>query len=178
MKGLQRHQPDILWYDAHGDFNTPETSPSGFLGGMPLAWLVGHGDMRYMEGIDLKPTPENRVTITDARNLDPGEAAALQASEVRHLKAVEALCDVTWSGKPLYIHLDTDVVDAAEMPAKQFPEPNGPTIETIIETLQHVAHEANVVGALFTLWHDNTLPDQEQTCDSILRLVRGLTTAM
>ena len=44
LKGLAAQSPAILWYDAHGDFNTPETSPSGYLGGMPLAAVVGRGN--------------------------------------------------------------------------------------------------------------------------------------
>ena len=55
--GLQRQgrQPTLLWLDAHGDFNTWETTPSGFLGGMPLAMLVGRGEQSMLHTLDLTP---------------------------------------------------------------------------------------------------------------------------
>lgn len=57
MAGLQRsgQHPALIWLDSHGDFNTWETSPSGFLGGMPLAMLTGRGDQRMMQAVDLAP---------------------------------------------------------------------------------------------------------------------------
>lgn len=89
MKGFEAQSPAVLWYDAHGDFNTWETTPSGFLGGMPLAWLVGRGDMQVMNGVGLSPILERDVFITDARNLDPGEAIALRESAVTHLPCLD-----------------------------------------------------------------------------------------
>ena len=177
MKGLEHHQPDVLWMDAHGDFNTPETSPGGFLGGMPLAWLVGRGDLRYMTGLGLSPIREEQVTLTDARNLDPGEAVAVQNSAVTHLKHVDDLLNGTWSGRPLYLHLDIDVVDSSEMPAMIYPEPDGPSVEQVSAALTHVAQSANVVGVLCSLW-DNSLPGADQSMANALRLVRALTGAM
>ena len=60
VKGLESKAPSILWYDSHGDFNTPETSPSGFLGGMPLAALVGRGNHHLMRGMDLQSNRRNQ----------------------------------------------------------------------------------------------------------------------
>lgn len=173
MKGLEQHQPAILWYDAHGDFNTPETSPSGFLGGMPLAWLVGRGDKQYMQDLDLAPIAENKVTITDARDLDPGEAVNLAASKVAHLKAVEDLSNVAWNQQPLYIHFDTDIVDNREMPAISYPAPGGPSIAQTAASMKHVAENAQVVGALFSLWN-NTLPGAEDCLKGTLTILRAL----
>jgi arginase len=177
MKGLEAQQPDILWYDAHGDFNTPETTPSGFLGGMPLAWLVGRGDMRYMDGVGLKPISETAVTVTDGRNLDPEEGEALYASDVTLYEKVSSLLQASWSGKPLYIHFDTDVIDTAEMPALNYPEPDGPSVAETAETLHHVVSESQVVGVLFSLWND-TLPGAETARDSTLSLVQTLVDAL
>lgn len=69
--------PVIVWLDAHGDFNTPETSPSGFIGGMPLAMLVGRGDAWLRDNISLPAIAERDIIVSDARDLDPGEAANL-----------------------------------------------------------------------------------------------------
>ncbi len=62
IAGLQRAgvNPTLIWFDAHGDFNTWETTPSGFLGGMPLAWLVGRGDMTVVDGLGMQALPEKK----------------------------------------------------------------------------------------------------------------------
>ncbi len=175
-KGLEVHDPAVLWYDAHGDFNTPETTPSGFLGGMPLAWLVGRGDQRYMQGVRAVPVNERDVVLTDARDLDPGEREALHASEVTHLKQVRDLLTAPLPAKPLYIHLDTDVVDPAEMPAMSYPAVGGPPLADVSASLRHVAQTRQVVGILFSLWND-TLPGAAQTCAGTLALARAFVEA-
>ncbi len=173
MKGLAARQPEVLWFDAHGDFNTPETTPSGFLGGMPLAWLVGRGDIQYMWGVGLKPIPERAVTITDARDLDPEEGISLARSDISHVKRIDDILHVTWGDTPLYIHFDTDVIDSAELPAMNYPTPNGPSIAQTVKTLQHVTRHANVVGVLFSLWND-TLDGADKARDGTLQLVRAV----
>ena len=59
VAGLQRADlnPTLIWLDAHGDFNTWETSPSGFLGGMPLAMMVGRGEQTMAETCRTIPLP-------------------------------------------------------------------------------------------------------------------------
>ena len=83
--GLRAGHPDLVlvWLDAHGDLNTPETSPSGFLGGMPFAILLGwcHAPLRAAAGLD-PPLPEARAALVGARDLDPGEQAAIDRSQL------------------------------------------------------------------------------------------------
>ena len=76
LAGLQRAglDPVLIWFDAHGDFNTWETTPSGFLGGMPLAMLVGKGEQSLLSALELKPLSEDRVVLTDARSRSGGKA--------------------------------------------------------------------------------------------------------
>lgn len=175
MKGLEAQQPAVIWYDAHGDFNTPETTPSGFLGGMPLAMLVGRGDLRYMQGLELAPIAESDVIITDARDLDPEEAIALRSSGVTHLPQVDALLTHPLPQKPLYIHFDTDVVDTSEMPGMSYPAPGGPSMVQAAATLSHLRRSATVAGILFSLWNDSlTRPAGDQRAlENTLRLVRA-----
>jgi arginase len=85
MKGLEAQSPHVLWYDAHGDYNTPETSPSGFLGGMPLAAMVGRGSQWMLEGVKMTPIAEERVVLIDARDLDPEEAQLVRESKTHAL---------------------------------------------------------------------------------------------
>ena len=154
MKGLEKQEPALLWYDAHGDFNTHKTTPSGFLGGMPLAMLVGRGQMTYMDGVGLQPMAESDVIITDARDLDPEEANMLAGSDLIHYTDVDTLLSANLPQKPLYIHFDTDVVDITEMPGMNYPAPDGPSLARSAATLQRVAQDANIAGVLFSLWDD------------------------
>jgi arginase len=172
MKGLEDRKPAVLWYDAHGDFNTPETSPSGFLGGMPLAALVGRENEALVQGIGLTPLAENEVIITDARDLDPEESIALAASGIIHLKHIDELLTCILPGKPLYIHFDTDVVNHDEMPAMNYPAVGGPSMAQTIATLERVGRDADVAAILFSLWN-HTLNDAKMSLENTLKLVRA-----
>lgn len=176
VKGLEQQQPVVLWFDAHGDFNTPETTPSGFLGGMPLAALVGMGNEALMRGVGLAPIPQADVIITDARDLDPEEAILLRESHVKHLSDFQDMLTVSLPERPVYIHFDTDVVDSAEMPAMNYPTPGGPSLEQAALSLRRVAEEAQVIGVLFSLWNDEK-PGADQALRNTLSLVRVLSAA-
>ncbi|MBZ0302102.1 MAG: arginase family protein, partial [Anaerolineae bacterium] len=171
LKGLEAQRPAVLWYDAHGDFNTWETTPSGFIGGMPLAMLVGRGDLQYLRGIDLTPLAEDDIVITDARDLDPQEAVALGESRVTHLPKVEDLLAAPLPDKPLYIHMDVDVIDPSKMPGLGYPAPGGPSVEQVLATLRRVIKERPLAGMLFSLWDQSKVTD-ERALQAVLRMVR------
>ena len=111
LTGLQRagRDPALIWFDAHGDFNTWETTPSGFLGGMPLAMMVGREEQTMPKAQALSPLAENRVILTDARDLDPGEKQLIEESDVIHLPDVKNLLNAMLPNGPLYIHIDMDI---------------------------------------------------------------------
>lgn len=173
VKGLENQQPAVLWYDAHGDFNTPETTPSGFLGGMPLAALVGRGNEHLLEGVGLPPLDEQRIIITDARDLDLEEGVNLRASAVTLLPKVSDLLSHPLPDRPLYVHFDTDVVDSSEMPAMSYPTAGGPSLAETEATLKRVMRDGNVAGVLFSLWND-ALPGAGIALQGTLRLIRGM----
>jgi arginase len=147
LAGLERRGvlPTISWFDAHGDFNTPETSPSGFLGGMPLAMITGRGSRRLPEAVGLTPVPDERVFLIGARDLDPGEAEALHGSGVRRLAVGEVAQGVPPDG-PIFIHLDVDVVDPAEMPAVDYPSGGGPGVAVTLAAMTRLAATGRVVA--------------------------------
>jgi arginase len=153
VKGLEAQHPAVVWFDAHGDFNTLETTPSGLLIGMPLAMLVGRGDLRYMEALRLAPVPEADVILTDARDLDPMESIALRGSKITHLMAVDALLSAPLPDKPLYIHMDTDVIDPGALPGMAYAAPDGPSPAAVEAALTRVARDGQPVGILFSLWN-------------------------
>lgn len=172
MKGLEAQHPAIIWYDAHGDFNTPETTPSGFLGGMPLAALVGRGNEELMRAVGLSPIVEHDVFITDARDLDAEEGENLKSSALQHLVDVNELLTASLPKKPLYIHFDTDVVRLDDMPPMNYPAQGGPSLEETLTTLERVTRDGEVAGILFSLWNQE-LDGAAIALESTLKVVRG-----
>jgi arginase family enzyme len=141
-----RHRPEarVLWLDAHGDFNTPETTGSGYLGGMSLSGACGEWDHGLAE-----PIPAERVILAGVRDLDAEERVLLErgsptvigASVVETLVAVKNALD----GAPVYIHLDLDVLDPEEFPA-QFPVPGGLSADKLYDLMEAVAEDSELVG--------------------------------
>ena len=86
----------VLWFDAHGDFNTPETTTSGFLDGMALAAVTGRcwtGLTRAIPGFT--PVPESNVTAIGVRDLDEGEAMASQTCGLTHVAGRSVRADLS-----------------------------------------------------------------------------------
>lgn len=175
LAGLRRGglEPVLVWLDAHGDFNTPETSPSGFLGGMPLAILVGRGDLTLPEALGLEPLAESRVVLTDARDLDPPERAALEASEVLHLDDPESLLSEELPPGPLWVHLDTDVVDPRDSPAHNYAAPGGRRSGELVAILGELASRRQVAAVSLSAWNPALDPDGRSR-DVSLEMLRAL----
>lgn len=154
LAGLTRRgvTPSLLFFDAHGDFNTPETTPSGFLGGMPLAMLTGRGDQTIVQGAGLVPVPDDRVVLVDGRDLDPGEDEALSASGVRIVTVDDIAAGWAPDG-PLYVHVDVDVVDPSEMPAVNYPAPGGPPLAAVAGAVRTLHATGRVVAFSISSWN-------------------------
>jgi len=143
--GLQdAHGPTLrlglVWFDAHGDFNTPTTSQSGSLGGMPVAVCAGLAHTSWREGSHIaSPLPTNRIVLVDVRNLDEAEAALIGVTDAiiaapapgfpgeRIETAIEQLserCDA------IYLHIDADILDESLVPSHGSREPGACTPRT------------------------------------------------
>ena len=111
LPALVRREPDarIVWLDAHGDFNTPDTTASGYLGGMCLAAACGRWDAGFGGGVD-----PARVVLADARDLDAARARGARARRAGAVAAA-AVADAV-RGERVFLHLDLDVLDPSEMP--------------------------------------------------------------
>lgn len=121
---IAREYPDtiILWVDAHGDFNTPQTTESGYLGGMVLAAVCGLWDSGHGKG--LNPA---QVVIVGARDIDPAEEDLLRRTGVRVLSPAEASPETILSligDAPVWIHVDWDALEPNYVPAA-YAIPNG-----------------------------------------------------
>ncbi|SLM31929.1 Arginase [Desulfamplus magnetovallimortis] len=132
-------QTGVIWIDAHGDFNTPKTSPSGNVHGMPLATLTGDGDPGLLEiGRKGKKIDPENVVLIGIRSLDDKEKERLKKSGV----TVYTMRDIDEQGintitnkalmkfvhmKRIHISLDMDAMDPVEAPGVGTPVPGGLT---------------------------------------------------
>ncbi|MFN2280755.1 MAG: arginase family protein, partial [Anaerolineales bacterium] len=173
--GLTRSgvDPPLIWFDAHGDFNTWETTPSGFLGGMPLAMLAGLGEQTILESLEIEPLPQERIILTDARDLDPGEKELVASSGITHLKDPLILMDTPLPGGPLWIHFDTDVVDPAYVPAQNYPAPDGISPEDLAQVFSYLAGSGRIAAVSLSSWAPD-LPGAEESRDVSLALLQLL----
>jgi arginase len=147
VAGLQRTglDPAIVWFDAHGDVQTMETTTSGFLGGMPLRLLVGYRPELAAHALGLRPVAEDRVVLVDARDLDPPEVEFLAGSPMRRCSLAELSPDMLPDG-PLFVHLDLDIVDPTELPAVRYPAPGGPSLAAVMDSARMLFRTGRVVG--------------------------------
>ena len=133
LAGLGPRGVGALWLDAHGDFNTPESSPSGYLDGMGLAVATGRCLPELWAAATAEPPlDDSRVALAGARALDDGEAALLEASGVtlvaeRGPEALRAAATAVARRSPdgVYVHLDVDGLDPAAAPGVAYHEPDG-----------------------------------------------------
>ena len=146
LPALVRHEPEahVLWLDAHGDFNTPDTTVSGFLGGMCLAGACGVWDTGF-DGPRLDPA---RVLMCGVRDLDGPERVLLETRGVGLVERPSELAGLL-AGRRVFVHLDLDVLDPGVLPA-QFPAPGGLSDGGLRTLLAEVAAGAEVVGCEIT----------------------------
>ncbi len=146
----------VAWLDAHGDFNTPDTTVGGFLDGMALATVTGRCWPQLARTVDgFAPVPEGRVWLLGARDLDPLEGDALRGSAVRLVPAAAVdgdaatriAAEVAAGGGALYVHLDLDVLDPAEGRVNVFATPEGVSLDALRELLGTLGARAPM-GAL------------------------------
>ncbi|MET7393804.1 arginase family protein [Dactylosporangium sp. NPDC005572] len=152
VAGLQHRHRDlaVLWLDAHGDFNTPAISTSGYLGGMALAMLTGRTPGLFDDTLGLRPIPDTSVVLADARDLDPAERDALTTSHVHRVPAEPAAITAALDRlgpAPVYLHLDIDVIDGAQLPGARFPSGPGPSLAQIEECLAAACATADIAAA-------------------------------
>jgi arginase len=129
----------VVWFDAHGDFNRPDTTPSGFLGGMCLAAACGRWDAGWPDTLD-----PATVSFVGVRDLDPDERADVERAGLG--------VGVPDEG-PVFVHLDVDALDPSVMPA-QFPVPGGLQPADVRSVLERLRDEDRLVGLEVTAVED------------------------
>lgn len=174
LAGLQRagSDPTLIWFDAHGDFHTWQTTRSGFLGGMPLAMIVGRGEQTIVEGAGLAPLDERRVVLVGTRDLDPGEDEAVAGSAMTVLSVADLIRREPPPGA-LHVHVDLDVIDPREMPAHNYPAPGGPSLREVLAALAHLAATGRVAAVSFSTWNP-ALPGADRAAEAAAELAAVL----
>lgn len=192
VAGLQRSGPTreaikigMLWLDAHPDFNTPETTRSGSLGGMPVAVATGRAlqNMRLDARLD-PPLADRHVVMAGVRLADPLEQSLLDASMIEQI-SVDDLRNMTpaiWTQMDrlnrlvdkIYIHIDMDVLDPREVMAHGNKVPNGPSSEQLARVFEEIFvryPKASAIGFA-------TIPPRDSGGLSIAALNRMITGAV
>lgn len=162
--GLQRAglEPSFLWLDSHGDFNTWETTPSGFLGGMPLAMMAGLGEQRMPDAVGLKTIPVEKIILADGRDLDPGEQKLVESAKIKHIKSFEELKTYLFNG-PVYLHFDVDVLHLDDLPAVNYPAKGGPHASEVAEVFRVLKDRLELVALSCTIGVWNTRHNDLET---------------
>ena len=155
----------VIWLDAHADFNTPETTTSGFLDGMALAALTGRCWRGLTSSIPgFRPASDAHAVLVGARDLDDAESRELAASRVTRVEASRlesdgasaalepALSELARHVSRVYLHIDLDVHDPAEAQANQYAVPGGLSARTVRDLVRVVADRFTVVAAALTAY--------------------------
>jgi arginase len=158
LPAIARREPAarVVWLDAHGDFNTPATTGSGFLGGMCLAAACGLWDSGFGAGVDPR-----RVVMSDGRDLDPAEREAIDRAGVSVVppeRVAEAV-----HGERAFLHLDFDILDPTVM-AAGVPAPGGLSVDELRALLAGLAGAAELIGVELTAFE---APDDPGECERL-----------
>ncbi len=167
-----RGKVGVIWFDAHADFNTAETSPSGNIHGMILAALAGYGDPRLINVTGTGPHVDPRhIVIVGARDLDPGERELLRTAGVHvftmsdidrrgmHSVTSEAIELANEGTQALHVSFDMDVVDPSEAPGVGTPVHGGITYREAHLAMELVAESGRL--AALDLVEVNPILDRE-----------------
>lgn len=172
VSGLRAGTPNdrsdigVIWLDAHADYNTPETTTSGFLDGTSLATLTGqcwHALTASIPGF--LPVSDAHVVLVGARDLDPAEETALARSQVGRVEAARMRADGAHAAldealttlarrhiSRVYLHIDLDVHDPADAQANQYAVPGGLSASTVRDLVTVVADRFTIAAAALTAY--------------------------
>ncbi len=160
LAGLGAGKTGIAWFDAHADFNTPETTTSGFLDGTALAILTGRCWTQLAATVPgFAAIADNRISLIGARDIDPLEAALLDDSAVTVIapqrlrqELPNVLQAVSEQVDEIYVHLDLDVLDAAVAAANNFAVTGGLTIEDVDFALSRIGKSFRITSVALTAY--------------------------
>lgn len=167
LRSRSRKVPGVCWFDAHGDFNTPETTVSGFLDGMALATLTGRCWTQLTKAIPhFRAATDESVLMFGTRQLDAAERQALSASEVHWpgsrrstINDSARLAALRQNVGEVYLHIDLDVLDDSVARVNQFACPGGMTAQHVLDLIGDIGSNFHIGAAALTAWDPSYDPE-------------------
>ncbi len=181
LAGLQDHgeDPAVVWIDAHGDFNTLESSLSGYWDGMALAAVCGVALPELREAVGLQPLAVDRALHLAGRAFDPAETEILRRHGLETVAAGELGSPGTRQAirrraatGAWYLHIDLDGLDPQDAPAVGVPEPDGARLDDLLEALGGLPPPAAMTFSALS-FDRATDEEAERTLATCLRLVEA-----
>ena len=184
VAGLSAERTAVMWFDAHGDLNTPATSISGFIDGMAAAALLGWCHSHAREAIArFAPIPANRLILVGARSLDPGEEAALAAHAVQYVPPQLVKPHFDWAqvanelgpgAVEVHVHIDLDVLDAdAVGRANSFACSGGLTTSEVVSAVSAVGNHFPIAGLTIAAY-DPAVDENGAVLEAALHLIEQI----
>jgi arginase len=167
LAGLGATSIGVTWFDAHADFNTPETTTSGFLDGTAVAILTGRCWTQLAATVPgFTPLSDDRVCLVGTRDIDSLEGGLLDQSSVRVIEPRQvrstlkrALTSINEHVDRIYVHLDLDVLDSSIASANKFAVAGGLTLDDMDYALTQIAQAFRIAGISLTAY--DPLVDQD-----------------
>lgn len=173
----------LIWVDAHADFNTPETTLSGWLGGMPVSIASGQSlqRLRMQAGLTV-PVSTRDIVMMGARDVDPMEQVLVDESQITAVSPAEliaqgpamrnAVAALARRVDVIYLHIDLDILDASDIPGSFFETPGGPTARELAPSIRTLMQNPKV-RALGIASFPTAERGRERSLQSAMTLLRA-----
>jgi arginase len=154
--GLQ-NDCGVIWFDCHGDYNTPETTIGGFLDGMAIAMITGECWTQLTASVPgFKPVPQENIILIGARDFDPIEEKRLKSSHITLIPPGmlkhNVFEDTDIAVNSIYLHIDLDVLDPSFVQVNVYSTPGGITPEILYNTIVRIKEKHTISGIGFTAY--------------------------
>ena len=166
VAGLSPPHPGVVWFDSHGDLNTPETTESGFMDGMAVSMLTGRCWRTILAKIpDFHPIPDEELLMLGIRDLDSPEIDVIERSNISVLSPERVRGDIVEvaslakSMERVYVHLDLDVLDPTEGRANALAAPNGLHADELYGVLQALRAQVEIAAIALTAYDPRCDPE-------------------
>jgi len=163
----------VIYFDAHGDLNVPGSSDSGYLGGMPISAAMGEWDSGYGSGLDAKS-----LVHIGGRDLDQFEHEFIRNKNIMTISKQQIESNLNQlaelvRGRPVYIHIDTDVYDPTEVVA-EYSVPDGLFRQHVDKVMSVIVAEGLLLGMEITELSPNTMAERKRSYRAIFESLGSL----